>query len=49
MATLFYNSLPEKLVKGMENEYSFIHDLYKIVLTSLWPLQIFMDMNHHTS
>ena len=30
MATLFCNSLPRKLVQGMENEYSFIHDLYKI-------------------
>ena len=30
MTTLFYNSLPGKLVQGMENEYSFIHDLYKI-------------------
>ena len=30
MATMFYNSLPGKLVQGMENEYSFIRDLYKI-------------------
>ena len=30
IATLFYNSLPGKLVQGMENKYSFIHDSYKI-------------------
>ena len=28
--TLLYNSFPGRLVQGMENEYSFIHDLYKI-------------------
>ena len=30
MTTLFYNSLPGRLAQGMENKYSFIHDLYKI-------------------